>query len=262
MKRVMNKFEWSRGLDLYLMQSVVRNYFNFEPVAKEVTDEAIKRKVPVDLDDPYTEEKCRIRWSYLHLQRKLGKAVSYRATSGGLGQEDPESAGSGSDTGTAYGIGNKENHNSMNWSHRKKKKNKEKGPKFVEPTALQLLSKKDFSHLTEKTAPKSLEEIEANLWKDNIKKGPRRKKDFLDVRNEDFSENRSVSLGGDYITPSNFNILKDSLRATSELLTETLQANLPDINLAESGTSQDEDEEVLPLDFRTALIESEGRVVI
>lgn len=32
--------------------------------------------------------------------------------------------------------------------------------------------------------------------------------------------------------------------------------------MQESGTSQDEDEEVLPLDFRTALIESEGRVVI
>ena len=100
------------------------------------------------------------------------------------------------------------------------------------------------------------------MWKDNIKKGPRRNKDFLDVRNEDFSENRSVNLAGDYITPSNFNVLRDSLKATSDKLMETLNQNLPDINLQESGTSQDEDEEVLPLDFRTALIESEGRVVI
>lgn len=100
------------------------------------------------------------------------------------------------------------------------------------------------------------------MWKDNIKKGPRRKKDFLDVRNEDFSENRSVNVAGDYITPSNFNVLRDSLKVTSDKLIETLNQNLPDINLQESGTSQDEDEEVLPLDFRTALIESEGRVVI
>lgn len=86
----------------------------------------------------------------------------------------------------------------------------------------QLISKKDYSILTEKTAPKSLEEIEANMWKDNIKKGPRRGKDFLDVRNEDFSENKSMSLAGDYITPSNFNVLRDSLKVTSDKLLETL----------------------------------------
>ena len=132
-KRVMNKYEWSRGLDIFLMHSVVRNYFNFEPVAKEVTEEALKRKVNFDVDDPYTVEKCRIRWSYLHLQRKIGKAVSYRATSGGLGQDDPES-GSGSDTGASYGIGNKENLNTINFSHRKKKKVREPRQKFVEQT--------------------------------------------------------------------------------------------------------------------------------
>jgi hypothetical protein len=60
-----------------------------------------------------------------------------------------------------------------------------------------------------------MSEIEENIWKDNIKKGPRRKKDFLDIRNEDFSENVTVDLTGHEITPSSFNILRDSLKETS-----------------------------------------------
>ncbi len=35
-KTVMNKYEWSRQLDLFLMKSVVENHFNFEYVADEV----------------------------------------------------------------------------------------------------------------------------------------------------------------------------------------------------------------------------------
>ena len=69
------------------------------------------------------------------------------------------------------------------------------------------LDKKDYSELTEKTKPKTMEEIEANLWKNNIKKGPRRKKDFLDIRNEDFSENKTTDFTGKEIVPSSFNIL-------------------------------------------------------
>ena len=34
-KRSMNKHEWTRGLDSVLMQSVIRNYFNFQVVAQE-----------------------------------------------------------------------------------------------------------------------------------------------------------------------------------------------------------------------------------
>ena len=47
---------------------------------------------------------------------------------------------------------------------------------------------------------------------------------------------------------------------------KTLNDNLPDMNLKEleQDTSEDDDEneEVLPLDFRTALIESENKVII
>ena len=51
---------------------------------------------------------------------------------------------------------------------------------------------------------------------------------------------------------------------TSEQLLKTLNENLPDMNLREleSDESEEEEEEVLPLDFRTALIEEENKVVI
>lgn len=60
-----------------------------------------------------------------------------------------------------------------------------------------------------------MEEIEKNIWKDNLKYGPRRKKDFFDIRNEDFSENKTTDFTGKEICPSSFNILRDSLRETS-----------------------------------------------
>jgi hypothetical protein len=50
---------------------------------------------------------------------------------------------------------------------------------------------------------------------------------------------------------------------TSEQLLKTLNDNLPDMNLNELEASEDdEDEEVLPLDFRTTLIEDENKVII
>ena len=132
-----------------------------------------------------------------------------------------------------------------------------------------MLDKKDFTSLTQKAVPKTMEEIEANIWKDNIKQGSREHKDFLDTTNEDFRNNKSKGVDGQEITPSSFNIFKDSLRAHSEKLLETLNENLPDLNLQEIEESESdrdgtgtEDEDVLPLDFRTALIEKDNRVVI
>ena len=106
-------------------------------------------------------------------------------------------------------------------------------------------------------------EIEANFWKNNIKHGMREKKDFLDTTNEDFGKHKSLGIDGKEFTPSSFNIFRDSLRKTSDKLTETLNQNLPDMNLAEISESESEmDDAVLPLDFRTALLENENRVVI
>jgi len=36
----MNKYEWTKELDTFLMQSVIRNYFNFEVVNLEINQEA------------------------------------------------------------------------------------------------------------------------------------------------------------------------------------------------------------------------------
>ena len=93
--------------------------------------------------------------------------------------------------------------------------------------------------------PKSYGEIEANLWKQNIKKGPRVHKDFLDITNEDFSMHVSHDVEGKAITPSNFNIFRDSLKNASKELEKRLIENLPDINLAEidSSGSSDQDSE-------------------
>ena len=127
-------------------------------------------------------------------------------------------------------------------------------------TAEQLFAKKDFSGLTKKDW-KNVDDIEANLWKTNIRDGPRSKQDFLDVSKEDFSMNKTVGIDGKEITPSSFNVMRDSLADTSAKLMETLQQNLPDLNLNESSTSG-EDDDVLPLDFRTTMLKEEGRVVI
>jgi hypothetical protein len=119
----------------------------------------------------------------------------------------------------------------------------------------------------------SLGNLESELWKKNVITGPRRNKDYLDVTQEDFTKNKTLSIDGREITPSNFNIFRDSLRLNSEQLLRTLQENLPEMNLreieeeenrrmTEGEDNDDDDEDVVPLDFRTALIEHENKVVI
>lgn len=73
-------------------------------------------------------------------------------------------------------------------------------------------------------------------------------------------------MSGEEIIPSSFNIFRDSLRKTSEKLADVLVENLPSMNLNEIEESESEmddtEDEVVPLDFRTALIEKDNRVVI
>lgn len=59
---------------------------------------------------------------------------------------------------------------------------------------------------------KQYSEIEGQLWKNNITFEPRKKKDFLDVTGEDFSQYETVDIMGNRATPSTFNIFRDSLR--------------------------------------------------
>jgi hypothetical protein len=67
----MNKHEWNADLDKALQESVLRNYFNFDFVSVELNEEARKIGVNFGATHVFTNEKCRIRWSYLHLKVSL-----------------------------------------------------------------------------------------------------------------------------------------------------------------------------------------------
>ena len=66
------------------------------------------------------------------------------------------------------------------------------------------------------------------------------------------------------ITPSNFNVFRDSLRETSEHMRLALNDNLPEMNLDEidSGDESDVGIEVVPLDFRTAMMSDQTQSII
>lgn len=126
------------------------------------------------------------------------------------------------------------------------------------------MDEKDFTNITKSTA-KTLGDIESQVWKRNVTKGTRNARDFLDTSNEDFAKNFTQSINGNMITPSNFNIFRDSLKNHSDKLTATLVENLPDLNLKDvndESKEPSEDEEVLPLDFRTAMLEEQNKIII
>jgi len=71
------------------------------------------------------------------------------------------------------------------------------------------------------------------------------------------------------VTPSSFNIFRDNLKDVSLRMREKMIESLPDVNLEDgesSANNESEDEEVVPLDFRTALLKTdeagEQKVVI
>mmetsp|Transcript_27158 Transcript_27158/g.41334 ORF Transcript_27158/g.41334 Transcript_27158/m.41334 type:complete len:125 (-) Transcript_27158:2329-2703(-) len=116
----MNKYEWTRELDTFLMQSVVRNYFDFDVVSQELNEEAKNLSLDFVGYNFIDEGKCRIRWSYLHLQRKLGKPISYVKSE------------SMKDASASESECNKENSNSANLGSAKSKKAPKKEPKKFE----------------------------------------------------------------------------------------------------------------------------------
>lgn len=125
---------------------------------------------------------------------------------------------------------------------------------IVEASSLKYLEKKPY---------KQFSEIEGQLWKNNIMFGERVKKDILDVSNEDFSQYETVDIMGNRATPSNFNIFRDSLRKNKELIHKRMLENLPDINLNENDSDgSGSDSEIVPLDFRTAVINNGTKLVI
>lgn len=62
-----------------------------------------------------------------------------------------------------------------------------------------------------KKPPKTMADVEKNLWKNNILFGARKHKDYLDVSEEDFSKQFTQNIEGKLINPSTFNIFRDSL---------------------------------------------------
>lgn len=67
----LNMPDWSPSLDMVLSGCVVQSYFNFDLVATEVNqkarEEAFSSDRPIGARDRFSNEHCRLRWSYLHL---------------------------------------------------------------------------------------------------------------------------------------------------------------------------------------------------
>jgi len=125
--------------------------------------------------------------------------------------------------------------------------------KVVEKGVLKFLEKK-YKHFGD---------IEGQLWKNNVTYTPRKKKDWLDVSNEDFSLNETIDIMGNRTTPSNFNIFRDSLRQQKQEIHQRMIENLPEMNSNEvDSEGSGSDVEVIPLEFRTALIENGSKLVI
>ena len=72
---------------------------------------------------------------------------------------------------------------------------------------------------------------------------------------EDFSKYETTDLEGNKTTPSTFNIFRDSLSKNTEAINKRMIENLPNMNLHEVESDADSsDAEIVPLDFRTALV--------
>jgi hypothetical protein len=126
-----------------------------------------------------------------------------------------------------------------------------------------MLDHKNFENVTKKSAPKSMADIEAQMWKDNIKEGKRTRKDFLNTQDEDFTQVKTRGINGQESHPSTFNIFRDNLKVINDKMHEEMQKNLPELNLKDQSESESSDnEDVLPLDFNTAMIGKENKIVI
>jgi hypothetical protein len=71
LKDSINKYEWTKDLDTFLMEGIVRNYFNFDMVSLELNEEAKRLGLNFGATHVFTNEKCRLRWSYLHMKVKF-----------------------------------------------------------------------------------------------------------------------------------------------------------------------------------------------
>jgi hypothetical protein len=75
-KKEMNKFEWTKEADLILEEKVTSNQFNFDKIANDVNNELHNRNLDAG-SLKFNPQKCRIRWSYIHLKRKMKSTIKY-----------------------------------------------------------------------------------------------------------------------------------------------------------------------------------------
>ena len=78
--------------------------------------------------------------------------------------------------------------------------------------AKHLSDTKSYKQVYEKKEPQTMADIEAQLWKNNVKQGKRKDQDFLDTSKEDFASQKYKAFDGQEQMPSTFNIFRDSLR--------------------------------------------------
>jgi len=68
---------------------------------------------------------------------------------------------------------------------------------------------------------------------------------------------------GNKATPSTFNIFRDSLRKNKMEIHSLMLENLPDMNLNDiDSEGSGSDAEIVPLDFRTAMINNGTKLII
>lgn len=79
-----------------------------------------------------------------------------------------------------------------------------------------MFESKNYESVTAKKEPRTMKDIEDQLWKNNIKQGPRKRVDYLNISNEDFSKYKVKGFDGKEVTPSTFNIFRDSLSLTKQ----------------------------------------------
>ena len=112
----------------------------------------------------------------------------------------------------------------------------------------------------DKKESKTYDEAAKYHWRQNIAP-TRSNRDYLDVSNENFTNYKTVDVEGNEVTPSTYNIFRDSMKKTFTQMRDTLKDNLPELN-PEETTESDDNEEVVPLDFRTKLLDSNGDIVM
>jgi hypothetical protein len=118
----------------------------------------------------------------------------------------------GTPTGIPTGKENKNFSSNKEASRAAPKPKAQKNVSFVDESKMQQAGFECLPlELMMKRPPTSYLEIEQNLWKNNIIKGDRVSKNWLDVSNEDFSNYKTIDIFGNEITPSSFNICRDNL---------------------------------------------------